>query len=334
MIGTRLRHELERHFEVVSARSAGDEVVIVCPVSSCHDQTGNRGVNLKTGLTGCWRCGRGGHVSWLFSLVGVDLEDAEAGTVDETLALIDRETSRPAIEVISEVALPRGFTPLSPGRDSVYIRQIEKMARRKNLNLEDLIEAGAGFTRVEPAWEPFVIFPVAEWGKIVYYQGRLYNEKPGVKTKRFPPRSQVPLSSRYWLYNLDKARSGQVRVVIVVEAILSVLSLRRRLRELGITGVVPVASFSHHLSSVQVKKLASSGVGEICLMFDADSSAHALKSASRLLGASRATVAMLDKRYGPRFDPNDGVDVALEAFSRRVAFDPAIEVGSLVGVLS
>jgi hypothetical protein len=34
------------------------------------------------------------------------------------------------------------------------------MAERKNLCLQDFLDADVGFTRYHPGWEPFAIFPV------------------------------------------------------------------------------------------------------------------------------------------------------------------------------
>ena len=91
------------------------------------------------------------------------------------------------------------------------------MAKRKHLDFDILANAGVGFTRDDPRWEPFAIFPVFEWGRPVYYQGRTYVDTPGESTKLFPHKGECPLSSRYWLYNIDtEYRSIRSNVYVIV----------------------------------------------------------------------------------------------------------------------
>ena len=106
-----------------------------------------------------------------------------------------------------------------------------------------------GFTKdFASKWEPFAIFPGLEYDRIVYYQGRTYYDDPGMSTKRFPNRTEAPLSSKYWIYNIDALNGPGVRMAVVVESILNVLSLQKQFNLEGVTDMVPVCVFKHLVS--------------------------------------------------------------------------------------
>lgn len=339
MKGPRLKAEVQSLFEVVPGRSSTDELVFVCPVPGCGDTSGNRSVNLKTGQTNCWRCGKGGpFVKWARKL-GYEINDeGVAFSLTEAEELLNRfENSRHEvlIPMSSGIRLPKGFTAVKDDPRSVYYKFIEKMAIKKNLEQADMIKAGVGFTRDDPYWEPFAIFPVLEWGRVVYYQGRMYSPKPGESSKKFPSKKIVPLGSRYWVYNIDRVRDTQARVVIVAESILNVLSLEKKIKELGLKKVVPVAVFKHKLSAPQIGKLlACSSVQEFCLMFDSDATAESWKSAETLINKRKVTVAAIPVVDGRKTnDPNDDVDLAMECFERRKVYTPANSILEMLAKL-
>lgn len=243
---------------------------------------------------------------------------------------IDLEKARPFLEGVEDsmqkavpvyvvdVRLPKGFIPLEDEPKSAYAKWIEKMAIRKHLSLKDFIRAGVGFTRKDD-WEPFAIFPVMEWDKLVYYQGRTYNEEPGEVTKKFPSRQQVPYGSRYWVYNVDALRDKSVTRVIVVESILNVLSLKREIRRLGVEGVAPVCIFKHAISPTQATKLrAFRHVEEFCLMFDEDATADAWRSVSKnLRDRSESGVEFTVAEMPEGVDANDDAELAIKRFHKR-----------------
>lgn len=325
MKGLALKSQVVSLFDVVKSRSTSDELCFICPASGCGDRTGNRYVNLRTGKTNCWRCNSGGDfVRWARRL-GFEVEDngdVGGASSTETSQIIDELTGRRDLHVptFSGVSLPSGFELLSENRGSVYERLARQLAESKHLCLEDFLDVGAGFTRDNPVWEPFLIFPVIEWGHVVYYQGRKFKGKPGESTKLFPSRSEVKLGSRNWVYGIDDIRSKKARTVIVVEAIFNVLSLKRKLQEVGERSVATVCVFKHAVSDVQLSKIADCNISEICLMFDRDAIESAWKQASRLVDRCRVTVAELPDVGVRTLDPNDNVELALEAFGKRHEF--------------
>lgn len=330
MKGQQLKAEVEALFEVVPSRCTADEIVIICPVPGCGDQSGNRGISLQTGMTNCWRCNKGGpFVKWA-RFLGYEISEdvSSALSVQKTSDLLNQafeDRHKVLVPVVSSIKLPRGFTPLRKERGSVYYRLIEKMAVKKNLEQWDMVEAGVGFTRDDPYWEPYAIFPIVEWGNTVYYQGRLYRSKPGDVTKKFPSKKFLPLGSKYWVYDIDEVRKQEAETVIVVESILNVLSLKKKIREMGLKRVVPVAVFKHKLSAPQIAKLlACRSVKELCLMFDADATASAWKSAESLINKKKVTVACMPEVEGKRtLDPNDDVELAMEMFEKRRTYTMA-----------
>lgn len=331
----RVKSEIAKSFEVVSGRSTADEIYILCPVPGCEDRTGNRSINVKTLRSHCWRCRdpQPHHVKALYRLKGLEwLEDGTDGFEDFADRLAEVEVKR-AVTPVQTVELPEGFSLLSENRRSCYWRFCADMAERKHLSIEDLEEAGAGFTRSGP-WEPFCIFPVYEGTRCVYYQGRTYSDEGFETTKKFPSKKEITYGPGYWVYNLDALADREVSLVIVVESVLNVLSLRRKLRELGSDReIVPVCIFTHRVSRSQAAKFQRyRHVKEFCLLFDSDSSALALESGARLRASLSVTVARMphgknaDGSQRLTNDANDDVEAALYAVTEREK--PSFEAAS------
>lgn len=327
MIRSELQLVLSNHFELVPNRSTADELVIICP--SCPpnnpDTTGNRAVNIKTLRTNCWRCGIGGQLVPWCRKVGVKLDlsadQLKSASVDELDSLL-AELDRPPVKAtgyVPSVPLPKGFTRLDTSPERSYHKLIGRMAVRKRLTLDAFKAAGAGYTEEDDRWEPFAIFPCYEWGRPVYYQGRTYVDTPGESTKLFPSRKECPLSSRYWVYNIDKLRGGG-KIAILVEAVLSVLSLELELAKRGIKDAVPVGCYKHHLSDNQRTKILACNPKEVCVMFDGDSYDASVKTAISMVNATQASAIRLfdDDR---RKDPNDDAAAAIDLFEARSPVD-------------
>lgn len=326
MIGPSLKREIENVFDVVAHKSNSDELVFLCP--ECGDKSGHRSVNLRTGLTFCFRCNKGQNnkgnfLAWAHAL-GYRFSasnDFSGVSVADLLASPER---RSVIPPISKIKLPAGFTPIEQEPGSVYTKLISRMAVRKNLDYDAFVEAGAGFTRVNPKWEPFAIFPVSEYNVDVYYQGRTYEDIPGESTKLFPSRSEVKYGAAYWVYNIDELIKSRASHVIVLESVLNVLSMRRKFREKGVTDVVPVCVFKHHIGHVQLLKLLRCpDLKEICLLFDHDAIDNAWKLVEVMANKRvRMTTAEMPLLHGnKKLDANDDPEAALAAFESRKRFD-------------
>lgn len=324
MKGAALKQAVANLFGIVKERSTNDELVFVCPEPGCGDRSGNRSVNLKNGRTNCWRCNKGGDfVKWVrhlgYKVDGNVVQEVSADVLARTLE--KGEAAPLSAPVYALIRLPEGFTRCSDAPNSVYTRHIATMAQRKHLTLEDFIEAGVGFTR-KGAWEPFAIFPVVERGRTVYYQGRTYIDEPGEKTKKFPSRHECPVSSKFWVYNIDAVASPEVKIVVAVESILNCLSLKRKFRELGIVDTVPVCVFKHALSREQARKLQKyRNIEELVLLFDRDAIKESWEDASDQNFFKSVSVAEMPFVLGQKkLDPNDDVDLALEALASRRPF--------------
>lgn len=331
---TQLRLAIEAIFDVVPSRSTADELVIICPTcvgaNKGPDLSGNRSIHLKTGKSNCWRCSIGGNIVNIAKRAGFELDysQAPAPTISEIDELMSDLTKKKVAQsgYIPEIGLPKGFLQISQQPKSAYAEMIGEMAERKHLTFEDMADAGVGFTREDPYWEPFAIFPVTEWNRPVYYQGRTYTdpEKDPItgkrpSTKKFPSRKECPLGSRYWLYGIDELRRKPGQTVIIVEAILNVLSLRRELKRRQIEDVVPAAVFKHACGGEQSTKLLALHPAEVCFMYDGDATESAHKDANRLMNSCRTSVAEMPVGV----DPNDDAELAVDRFlarSRRTKF--------------
>ena len=311
-------------FKVVSERSTSSEIVIIC--EQCGDTTGNRSVSVKTGLTNCFRCNVGGSFVWWARKLGYQIED---DLLPKNAAPIEHLNFNPSVDqrellpVVADIKLPEGFTYCHAKPDSIYTKLIGKMAARKNLATVDFLEAKVGYTKICTKWEPYAIFPVTEYGRTVYYQGRTYVDVPGESTKLFPNRQEAPYGARYWIYGIDELRASKAPVAIVVESILNVLSLRRYMLENGLTGAAPVCIFKHYLSKPQARKLMQvKAVKEICLLYDHDAIQASWQKSPLLIDRVKTSVAeMPPGPGGEKNDANDDPAAAWQAFENRKVSD-------------
>jgi len=322
-IGPALRREIESTFIVVREKSSAEELVIVCP--ECGDHSGHRSINVSTGKTFCFRCNKGKNNRGHFGAWAAGLGYHFTTAIDVSqVSFEELEAAKPEefyLPPPRTVELPRGFTLLSEEPKSVYSRCIIEMAERKNLGADDFLRAKVGFTRNDPLWEPFAIFPVVDGGEIPYYQGRTYIDVPGETTKKFPSRKQVPYGATYWVYGINQLRFSEAPIVLVVESILNVLSLRRKLRELKRKDVVPVAAFKHHVSRFQFARLmACKHVKEICFLFDHDAIDITWRMQMPAMGRKISIAEMPATAENKKLDPNDDVDLAMEVFEKRESF--------------
>jgi hypothetical protein len=314
--------DIEMLFDVVPSRGSGNEVVIICPTPGCGDETGNRSINLQSGKTNCFRCNVGGDFYRWAKNLGHHVSAGEIGsssTDDLLLALRPPAKEITLRPVLSEIKLPTYCHRLSDNMENAYARSIEKMAIKKRLTMHDMVEADVMFTRLDPLWEDYAIFPIYEWEKLVMFQGRLMVDDSNRVGKRFPSNTVTKFGSKYWVYNIDQLRE-EGGVAVVMESILNVLSLRKKLRQLKVTGMVPVCVFKHALSKSQASKILSCRkVNEVCFLYDADATIDARRQAIRLSSQLPCTVAEMPRIAGkPNLDPNDDVDAAWAAIKRRL----------------
>jgi hypothetical protein len=327
MTGQALKSLVESMFEVVRDRSTPEELAIVCPVPGCGDQSGNRGVSLKNGKTHCWRCNTGGDFVRWAKWLGYAFDDNEtiAVTPEELCLLLEPPKPKLVVPVINPISLPKGFHPCFDNPDSAFTKAIGEMARRKNLELEDLVMEGVGYVLEDQKWEPFAVFPVLEFERLVYFQGRTYWDEPGVSTKKFPSRVEAPLSSRYWLYDIDRLRQPEVDTVVIVESILNVASLKKKFAELGVTNMIPVCVFKHAISKPQFYKLLRfKNIKEAILLFDFDAIDLSWEEAKKIDDLIRVSIAEMPlSAVNRKLDPNDDVDAAWAAIERREPYSLA-----------
>jgi len=233
--------------------------------------------------------------------------------------------------VVRDISLPQGFRYCSDHPKSVYTKLIADMAERKNLSIADLLAAQVGFTKADPLWEPYAIFPVLDYGRTVYYQGRTYDDIPGQSTKRFPGRREALYGARYWVYGIDDLRRDKTPVAVVVESILNVLSLRRFMRENKLKGVTPVCVFKHYISGWQAQKLLELPfLHEVCLLYDHDATRDAWAKAPKI--SDRIDVSVAEMPPGPggkKNDPNDDVVTAWQSFLDRRHVDALAPTSAL-----
>lgn len=333
MVGLRLKAEIEHTFEIAKSRCTANELVFVCP--ECGDKTGNRSLNLTTGVTFCFRCGKGKHnkgnfLAWARALGYTFASSSDYSSVPVADLFVEKRQLSTATPLI-EVELPKGFTYIESAPRSVYTELIEKMAIRKNLIKQDMIDARVGFTMDDGLWEPFAIFPVREYNKNVYYQGRTYIDVPDETTKKFPSRKKCPNGASSWVYGIDELRQVCIKhkpVVIIVESILNVLSLRWKLKELGAhNDFVPVCVFKHHISKIQMHKLSKCNISEMCFLFDFDAIDKTWDFLKYAPNYVQISIAELEARAdNKKFDANDDIEAGIRAIEQRKEYSMATAI--------
>ena len=324
MTGQALKALVESMFEVIRDRSSADELAIICPVPGCGDTTGNRGINLKNGKTNCWRCNTGGDFTRWAKWLGYAFDDAEtvSVSVEELCLMLEPPKPRLIVPVINEISLPKGFHSCYDNPDSVFTKEIGKMAVRKNLSPDDLVAEGVGYVTGDQRWEPFAVFPVLEHDRLVYFQGRTYWDEPGISTKKFPNRQEAPLSSKYWMYDIDRLKEPVVDTAIIVESILNVVSLKKQFAELGVTNMAPICVFKHAISKPQFFKLLRfKNLKEVVLLFDFDAIDLSWEDARKIDDHIRVSIAEMPfSAVNKKLDPNDDVVSACAAIEHRKPF--------------
>jgi hypothetical protein len=316
MTGALLRQVVHELFEVLP-KSTNDELCFLCPQPGCSDKSGHRSVNVNSGKTYCFICNIGGDfVKWARRL-GHEIDDTKIPTkeLDQIDISVDRIRTDD-MPIVADIALPKGFRLCSAHPRSVYTELIAEMAERKGLAIDDLLDVNVGFTKDSPRWEPYAIFPSYEYGRVVYYQGRTYVDGEG-GTKKFPSRAEVPYGMKYWVYGIDEAR--EAKIVVVVESILNVLSLRKEFRKRRMKDFEAVCVFRHGLSAYQSKKIRQlPSVKEAVLLFDHDATRRTWEKVPSMLNHIKLSVAPMPAGPGgDKNDPNDDPEGALWAIENR-----------------
>jgi hypothetical protein len=197
---------------------------------------------------------------------------------------------------------------------------IGEMAVRKNLEPEDLVEAGVGFTREHPVWEKFAIFPVNR-----------------VRPHRLLPRAHLRGRAGRHDQAVPHGAGGQVWGALLA------LQSRRAAPDQGPTGdrggvdsqrdlspqIFPAdwlhrggarGRFQAPGQPEQFYKLSKlKTVRDVCLLFDHDAIGHAWKDARQFVGRFKISVAEMPAgaENNARLDPNDDVELAWEVFQKR-----------------
>jgi hypothetical protein len=334
MTGPLLRQVVEELFDVLPGKSTDEELCFLCPQPGCSDKSGHRSVNVNSGKTYCFICNVGGDfVRWARRL-GHEIDDKKVPAQD--INEVDLNFEKPRTDdmpIVADIPLPRGFRLCSKYPKSVYTSLIAEMAEAKNLTLEDLMAINVGFTKDSPKWEPYAIFPSYEYGRVVYYQGRTYVDGEG-GTKKFPSRTEVPYGMKYWVYGIDEAR--EAKVVVVVESILNVLSLRREFRKRKMQDFETVCVFRHGLSSYQAKKIRQlPHIKEAVLLFDHDATRRTWEKVPALVNHINLSVAPMPAGPGgDKNDPNDDPEGALWAIKHRQPADVDHEMDNVLSGLA
>lgn len=170
------------------------------------------GISLNNGNWKCWVCGvKGSTVSNLFFKLNTDqVKRQEAKKLWKERVQIEEK------EVVPEIMLPNGYISLSEQNDSFFYNRAKNYALNRGLTEKDIIKHQIGYCE-RGEWSGYLIFPVYNDGKLVYYSGRAYEP---FKDPHKLPKYDKDFIGDEWLVNWNED-------IILVESKLNAITVRR-----------------------------------------------------------------------------------------------------------
>lgn len=189
-----------------------DYYQFMCPFHVGHNGP-KLGVSLNNGNWKCWVCGaKGSTVSNLFFKLNVDIsKQREVKKLWKETAVIE---SKP--DDLPEIVLPNSYISLSVVNDSFFYSRALKYILGRGVTIKDLIKHQIGYCD-KGEWSGYLIFPVYNDGKLVYYSGRAYEP---FKDPHKLPKHDKNFIGDDWLVNWNED-------IILVESKLNAITIRR-----------------------------------------------------------------------------------------------------------
>jgi len=222
----------------------------------------------------CKRCGESGGIGKLLRYLG-KTHLLEGATIEERAVIKSIKAMQEMIDDLDtelaelpDVCLPVGAKP---------IKKSQYLLKRGFLPF-DYEYTKVSKTRIFPVWEPYLIFPVFENGKIKGFVGRFEDNGhyKAVTNKDINLRYKNSRGTNFGqlLYGYDDIIAGKTSVVILVEGIFDKLGVDRKLHltdgSIFENEIQCVATFGKKISSEQIAKLISKKVSHVILLYDWD----------------------------------------------------------------
>lgn len=188
-----------------------DYYQFMCPFHIGHNGP-KLGVSLNNGNWKCWVCGaKGSTVSNLLFKLNTDQDKRQ-----EAKKLWKERVQIEEKEVVPEIMLPNGYISLSEQNDSFFYNRAKNYALNRGLTEKDIIKHQIGYCE-RGEWSGYLIFPVYNDGKLIYYSGRAYEP---FKDPHKLPKYDKDFVGDEWLVNWNED-------IILVESKLNAITVRR-----------------------------------------------------------------------------------------------------------
>lgn len=267
---------------------SGDEMKLPCPECGDHrSQKMKLCFNTAKQVGHCWVCESRFSLARLvqaFNLTGIRVKSSKG--VSSTFKRFASLRTMMAREA-KPVKLPER-RPLSQYPSALkYV--LDRDVSRSAIKLFGLAVCSDDF---DAAFYGRVVIPVKnQKGLIVTYLGRTINPFQNPKYMLH----SVPVGDFLYGANLIKNHT----TAVLFEGTFSVIRTYHKLKEAFGSDVVPVASFSHHLSIQQERVLQECGVSKVIIFYDGDSIEISKKLESRLKKWARVARVELDDLQQP-----------------------------------
>lgn len=229
-------------------------VNIQCIFPGCSDHSNHLGINIRTLILHCWKCGKSGGIDYLLRKIensfNIDHIIKEFDLIGERL----RRKEVGDLSISSSISQPKGLQSFPEKYHKTYLKK-----RRFN---RILIERDYGILYSNKGFfERRIVAPIIIGGKIVNYIGRDATNTRKRKYKMLPD-NKAGIPRAYTVYNIDSVYSGGN--CLIVEGFFDVLRV----------GHSTVGTLSTVFSLGQVKEILKRKPGKVFVCYDSEDEAQ------------------------------------------------------------
>lgn len=222
---------------------------VLCPTRvGKPDEKFRLGINLKSGLYHCYRCGANRHNSSLKFLDNLEFYNQDDPEMDQLIETLDNLGSK---KVLDDIDLDKYTTPIHPDETPIAYKYITEI---RKLNDDDIkkynIRVGKSFWTTDKdgndyesnRWCGRIVFPFMEQGKAKFLVGRTYTNSP-VRYLNSDDRKKDA-----YVYGIDNIKN---RTAILCEGIISAIAAEKAT---GVSAVSTLGCFSTELQLVKLSQ--------------------------------------------------------------------------------
>lgn len=223
------------------------EIYLHCTSPDHDDNNPSLGFNIEKNIFKCWGCGFSGGIGKFLESIGVSTRIPITSKQEFKINLLKRRLH--AIIQADSIEMPKSFTKAA--------------GRFRNISSE-IIKEFEGFFTTEYDFEDYLCFPIYQFGKLKFIEGR--NRFPNSDKSKY---RRQPTSSKTTdiLFPLDKlARTDKI---ILVEGLFDMLNLW----QLGYKNTLCIFGATN-FGVAKAEVLDRLGISKVIIMMDGDSAGY------------------------------------------------------------